>query len=82
MSLHAISRLQMASSFSINEEISIADMARNCSLDEDETRRILRHSITNYIFKEPRDGIIAHTAVSKALAQVPLLREFLEQACD
>ena len=72
----------MAASFPVNKETSFAEMAQKCKLDEDDTRRIIRHATTNRIFNEPKNGVIAHTAASKALAQVPLLREWLEQACD
>lgn len=60
----------------------MAKIAQKCQLDEDETRRILRHAITNHIFAESKTGSIVHTAASSTLAQVPLLREWLEQACD
>ena len=72
----------MAASFPVNKETSFAEMARKCKLDEDDTRRVIRHATTNHIFNEPKNGVIVHTAASKALAQVPLLREWLEQACD
>ena len=72
----------MASSFPINEQTSFAEMARKCQLDEDVVRRILRHATTNHIFNEVGNGTIVHTAASKALAQVPLLQGWLEQACD
>ena len=72
----------MASSFPVNEETSFAEIAQKCQLDEDVVRRVIRHATTNHIFSEPKNGTIVHTAASKALAQVPLLREWLEQACD
>ena len=72
----------MASSFPVNEETSFSDIARKCQLDEDVVRRIVRHATTNHIFNELGNGSIVHTAASKALAQVPFLREWLEQACD
>ena len=82
ISLHVIAHFQIASSFPIHAESSFADVAQRCGLNEDETRRILRHAISNHIFTEPRAGVLAHTATSKALVQVPYLRGWLQQACD
>ena len=79
ISLHAVSRFQIALSFFVNEQTSFAEIARKRQLDEDVVRRILRHATTNHIFKEVENGTIVHPAASKALAQVPL---WLEQACD
>ena len=72
----------MASSFPVDEQTSFAEMARKCQLDEDVVRRILRHATTNHIFDEVESGTIVHTAASRALAQVPLLQEWLQLACD
>ncbi|KAL2036960.1 hypothetical protein N7G274_010245 [Stereocaulon virgatum] len=82
ISLHAISRFQIASSFLIDKETSFVEIARECQLDEDEIRRIIRHATTNHTFKKPKNGIRVHMAASKALVEVPLLREWLQQACD
>ena len=51
-------------------------------MDESDTRRLLRHAITNRIFHEPRKGVVAHSAASKTLAETPLLRQWLGQAFD
>jgi len=36
-----------------------------------DTRRILRHALTFYIFREPSPGVVEHTAASKVLAEIP-----------
>ena len=41
-----------------------------------DTRRLLRTAMTHRIFKEPRKGIVTHTAISKAIAEQPLLRQY------
>jgi hypothetical protein len=33
--------------------------------------------MTYYIFREPSPGVVAHTASSKALAEIPILRQFV-----
>lgn len=68
--------------FSIGESISFADVAAKCEVDEESMCRILRHAITNHLFSEPREGYIAHTAISKALVEVPMLHEWVTVACD
>ena len=74
ISLQAIYRFKIATSFSTDEETSFTQLAHACQLNEADLSRILRHAITNRIFKEPRKGIVAHTAASKILADNPFLK--------
>ncbi|KAL9119135.1 MAG: hypothetical protein Q9187_004309 [Circinaria calcarea] len=69
LSLHAIYRFKLASSFPIDEEASFEQIAAVCGLSEPDTRRFLRHAMTKHIFHEPRKGIVAHTALSRLLAE-------------
>ncbi len=50
-------------------EATFAQIAEQCDLNEPDVRRMLRHAMSNRIFKEVRKGVVAHTAVSKILAQ-------------
>ncbi|MCJ1379615.1 hypothetical protein MMC17_002717 [Xylographa soralifera] len=77
VSLHAINRFKIAESFPSDQEASFTQISSKCGLNESDTRRILRHAMTNHIFKEPRKGVVAHTAASKALAEIPMLREWV-----
>lgn len=38
--------------------------------------------MTYRIFEEPQQGVVAHTAASKVLAEIPLLREWIGQSCE
>lgn len=38
--------------------------------------------MTSDIFTEPSPGIVAHTAVSRVLAERPLMRDFVENVCE
>jgi hypothetical protein len=38
-------------------------------VDEVNIRRIIRHAMTNRIFRESRDGYVAHTAISRILLE-------------
>lgn len=57
----------MASHVPLEGEIPIADVAKAIGIDEDRTTRVLRLSMTNGVFKEPRTGYVAHTAMSALL---------------
>ncbi|MCJ1261773.1 hypothetical protein MMC22_001641 [Lobaria immixta] len=69
LSMQAISRLNIASTFPTDEESSFAQISTVCGLNEVDLRRILRHAMTKHIFKEPRKGVVAHTAASRLLAE-------------
>jgi hypothetical protein len=38
-------------------------------VDEVNIRRLIRHAMTNRIFRESRDGYVAHTAISRVLLE-------------
>ncbi|KAL9620550.1 MAG: hypothetical protein Q9160_004911 [Pyrenula sp. 1 TL-2023] len=73
VSVQAIQRFGIATSFAPGEISTFSDIARTCSLPESDVCRILRHAMTYRIFREPRKGLVEHTAASKALAERPLL---------
>lgn len=75
ISLHAIYRFDIASSFST--ETTYEEISKKCGLTEPETRRILRHAMTYRIFREPSEGIVAHTAASKLLSTSSVMREWV-----
>ena len=66
----------------MNEEASFAQIAQKCGLREDDTRRLLRHAMAYRIFREPRKGVVAHSPVSKVLAEIPLVRQLVGQGCE
>ena len=51
-------------------------------MNQDDTQRLLRHAMTYYIFREPREGIVAHTPASNVLAENPILRQWIGQATE
>jgi hypothetical protein len=78
ISLQAIYRFQLATSFPSGEdEATFAEISRASGLAEADLRRILRHAMTNHIFREPRKGVVAHTAASKMLAVNPLMHQWV-----
>jgi hypothetical protein len=58
-----------AKSFPINETATFAQIAEKVGLDKLNVRRFLRLSMTNRIFKEVSQGVVAHTAASRVLAE-------------
>ncbi|KAK3671767.1 hypothetical protein LTR78_008312 [Recurvomyces mirabilis] len=51
------------------DSISYADLAKKLNLNQHKMTRILRHAMTNNIFLEPIPGHIAHSSLSKQLAE-------------
>jgi hypothetical protein len=51
----------------VDGDISYAELASAVGVDETNIRRVVRHAMTNRIFRESRDGYVAHTAVSRVL---------------
>ncbi|TVY62310.1 O-methyltransferase gsfB [Lachnellula suecica] len=70
-SIQAIQRFGMANSFPPTETLTFNAIAQTCSLSKSDTRRIIRHAMTYYIFRELSPGIVAHTFIYKALAVIP-----------
>ncbi|TVY33615.1 O-methyltransferase [Lachnellula subtilissima] len=82
VSMQALYRYKVASAFPVGKEATFAEVAKNCNCSEDTIARILRHAITNRIFKEVRKGVIAHTATSRVLAEDPLFQDYVGMRCE
>ncbi len=59
----------MASQIPVDGGKSFEDIAKAIGVDEDRTRRVLRLSMTNGLFKETRPGFVSHTGMSALMAQ-------------
>ncbi|THC88441.1 hypothetical protein EYZ11_012113 [Aspergillus tanneri] len=64
MSLNVIRRFDIANSFAPDEEMTFAQIAELTGLSEVTVRHVLRHAMTLRVFREPRKGVVAHTARS------------------
>jgi len=82
VSMRALYRYKVANAFPVGKEATFAEVASNCNCSEDTIRRILRHAITNRIFKEVRKGVIAHTAMSRILAEDTLFQDYVGMRCE
>lgn len=72
----------MAHTFPIDSETSFEQISEKCGLNLIDTKRILRHAMTNHIFKEEKPGIVTHTAASKLLAENRLMEDFVGISCE
>ena len=69
ISIHAFYHFNIASSFPEGQdEASYDEIARGCGSSEPDTRRIICSAVTHHIFRESRKGVVAHTTISKMLA--------------
>ena len=73
MVLGALAHFNIFAAVPLDGEISYAAIAAKINLAEGRVRRILRHAMTNYIFKEARPGYVVHTATSAMPVRNPAL---------
>ncbi|TGJ87886.1 hypothetical protein E0Z10_g869 [Xylaria hypoxylon] len=57
--------------------ISLGELAAKVGLLEDKLARIVRYTITNFVFYEPEPNYIAHTPLSAALVRDPQFATYL-----
>jgi hypothetical protein len=57
-------------------QTSYGDIAEQTGLSEQIVLRLLRHAMTMRVFREPEPGMVAHTKVSKTLAN-PVMNDWL-----
>jgi hypothetical protein len=50
-------------------------------MQEYDLKRILHQAMSQHIFTEPRKGYVAHTAISKKIAEDPLVRDWIAFLC-
>ncbi|KAF2493859.1 O-methyltransferase [Lophium mytilinum] len=67
LSLLAVYQFKVASAVPVDGETSYAELSKATGVDEINLKRLIRHAMTNRIFKEPREGFVAHTAASRVL---------------
>ncbi|KAL9115005.1 MAG: hypothetical protein Q9227_001249 [Pyrenula ochraceoflavens] len=80
--LKAVTHFQIARAFPVGEEIAFGTLATKTGVEERKLRRLLRHAMTDYVFCEPREGVVAHNALSKLLAEDDLLHDCVCNALD
>ncbi|KAM0304941.1 hypothetical protein ACHAO8_011332 [Botrytis cinerea] len=67
LGLQFVHRYKIATLFPPGEERTFSEIAAARNLDLSDTTRFLRLAMTYHVFTEPREGVVAHTAVSRVL---------------
>ena len=80
ISLHSVCRFNIAKTFETTT--TVQELASLTKLDESDLRRILQHAVTNHIFSQPSKDTIAHTSLSRCLAEVPLFAPWIDSGLD
>ncbi|KAL1600858.1 hypothetical protein SLS60_007246 [Paraconiothyrium brasiliense] len=82
-SLRAILRYKLYESFPVGGQSSFDAIADASGLNAYDVRRLIRHGILNHhLFEEPSPGVVAHSALTKALAEDPDLRDAIQNAVE
>ncbi|KAI1302030.1 putative O-methyltransferase [Xylaria venustula] len=80
--LKLISRFDIAKKVPINGEITYKDLAASVNVEEGALSRILRLGIAHRIFREPRPGVIAHSAASRQIADDPAMADWVSSCVE
>ncbi|OAR02794.1 hypothetical protein LLEC1_00194 [Akanthomyces lecanii] len=77
LTLQIINHYGIAALVPTSGTISFAELESKTSLDAINLARIMRHAMTNRIFCEPTPGTLAHTALSRCLADDAALQDWI-----
>ncbi|GKT51226.1 chlorophenol O-methyltransferase [Colletotrichum spaethianum] len=77
LSLQLVNHFGLAKLVPVDGTITLTELQSKTSLDPVNLARILRHVMTNRIFREPSPGVIAHTAASRLLAEDQALQDWV-----
>jgi hypothetical protein len=80
VSLRAIIRYDIARSFPADSTTTIPEIVQNSELHVDDVQRIIRHALTQGLFREPRSGVVAHSATTQVIVKVPYASDWLAAA--
>ncbi|KAI1360047.1 S-adenosyl-L-methionine-dependent methyltransferase [Xylaria arbuscula] len=64
-----IARFGLANLVPLDGETTFAELAVAAGLGESHVRKLVRHAITQHIFREPRPDVVAYSATSRLLAE-------------
>ncbi|CAJ2513257.1 Uu.00g013760.m01.CDS01 [Anthostomella pinea] len=67
--LKFISRFDLGNKVPLDGEITYTELADTIGVDPGAVRRIVRLAIAYRIFRDPRPGVVAHSAASRLLAE-------------
>lgn len=73
MSLQAVKRFKVPEVLGLDERVSFQTLSERTGVNVVELRRIVRHAMTYFVFRED-DGHVMHTAASRALKENAMAR--------
>ncbi|KAL4893186.1 S-adenosyl-L-methionine-dependent methyltransferase [Aspergillus ambiguus] len=76
-SLRWIYHFNIASAVPLDHAVTYAEISAATGVDEDRTKRMLRHAMTNRLFCEPEPGMVAHSACSALLVRSKALNDWV-----
>ncbi|KAK3319880.1 S-adenosyl-L-methionine-dependent methyltransferase [Cercophora scortea] len=83
LSLQATVRFGLAKTFPPGSETTFGAMAAATGVvSEPNVRQLVRHAVTKNIFREPRPGVVAHSSISRLLAEDSLIADWAGAAFD
>lgn len=77
LSLHAVYHFRLAQAVPLDRGISFDELARTSGVDVVNVKRIVRHAMTNRVFRELRPGFVSHSAASRALLDDAALHDWV-----
>ncbi|KAI0172756.1 putative O-methyltransferase [Hypoxylon sp. FL1284] len=80
--LKLISHFELSHKVPLDGEITYEDLAASAGVDCDTLRRILRFGIACRVFREPRPGVVAHSAASRQIAEDPHMADWVGANVD
>ncbi|KAI5859358.1 S-adenosyl-L-methionine-dependent methyltransferase [Durotheca rogersii] len=80
--LKLISRFNLARKVPVDGEITFSDLAATIGIDYAALCRILRFGIAFRVFREPRPGVVAHSAASRQIAEDANLADWVGANVD
>ncbi|KAL8951372.1 MAG: hypothetical protein Q9222_002649 [Ikaeria aurantiellina] len=76
-SLNAIYYFGIAQALGLREEIPYGELASRVNVDTSDIRRFLRLAIAYRIFQEPHKNVVAHSAMSRLLVDIPAFNDWI-----
>ena len=61
--------------------MSYEALSKASGLNQPDLKRILRHAMSNHIFQQ-KEGLALHSAISKVIAENPVMRDFVGMMCE
>lgn len=72
----------VAKCLGLDEQVTYEDLAQRCKISTSDLRRFLRLAIANHIFRQPQQNVVAHSAMPRILAEMPVFNDRIGFVCE